>query len=84
MSPVDSINNISLKRRMSKKDYDKLLSNLQNLKVELYLSYKDMGFNAALINSSIRWYELASYITIEENNDILSKVYLHINDFIII
>ena len=84
MSPVDSINNISLKRRMSKKDYDKLLSTLPTFNVELYSSYKDMGFSAALINSSIRWYELASYITIEENNDILSKVYLHINDFIII
>jgi hypothetical protein len=84
MSPVDSINNISLKRRMSKKDYDKLLSTLPTFNVELYLSYKHMGFSAALINSSIRWYELASYITIKENNDILSKVYLHINDFIII
>jgi hypothetical protein len=39
---------------MSKRDYNKLLSTLQNLKIELYLSYKDMGFNAALINSSIR------------------------------
>ena len=69
---------------MSKKDYNNLLSTLPNFNVELYLSYKDIGFSAAFINSSIRWYELASYITIEENNDILSKVYLHINDFIII
>jgi hypothetical protein len=69
---------------MSKRDYNKLLSTLQNLKIELYLSYKDMGFNAALINSSIRWYELASYTTIEENNGNHSKVYLHLNDFITI
>jgi tmRNA-binding protein len=69
---------------MSKRDYNKLLSTLQNLKIELYLSYKDMGFNAALINSLIRWYELASYTTIEENNDNHSKVYLHLNDFVTI
>lgn len=69
---------------MSKKDYNNLLSTLPNFNVELYLSYKDIGFSAALINSSIRWYELASYITIEENNNTPSKVYLHINDFIII
>ena len=69
---------------MSKRNYNKLLSTLQNLKIELYLSYKDMGFNAALINSSIRWYELASYTTIEENNGNHSKVYLHLNDFVTI
>jgi len=69
---------------MSKRDYNKLLSTLQNLKIELYLSYKDMGFNAALINSSIRWYELASYTTIEENSGNHSKVYLHLNDFVTI
>ncbi len=43
-----------------------------------------MGFNAALINSSIRWYELASYTTIKENNGNHSKVYLHLNDFVTI
>ena len=69
---------------MSKRYYNKLLSTLQNLKIELYLSYKDMGFNAVLINSSIRWYELASYTTIEENNGNHSKVYLHLNDFVTI
>ena len=41
---------------MSKKDYDKLLLTLPTFNVELYLLYKDMGFSAALINSSIRWY----------------------------
>ena len=69
---------------MSKRYYNKLLSTLQNLKIELYLSYKDIGFNAALINSSIRWYELASYTTIKENNGNYSKVYLHLNDFVTI
>ncbi len=69
---------------MSKRDYNKLLSTLKNLKVELYLLYKDIGFNELLLNSLIKWYELASYITIEENNSNFSKVYLHINDFITI
>ena len=84
MSPRDSIRNISLKKRMSKKDYDKLLSTLPTFNVELYLSYKDMGFNDALIYSSIRWYELISYTIIEEDSGDPLKVYLHINDFVII
>ena len=71
---------------MPKKNYDKLLSTLENFSVELYLSYKDIGFNVALkyTSKSSRWYELASYITIDENNGNLSKVYLHLNDFITI
>jgi hypothetical protein len=45
---------------MSKKDYDKLYLTLQRLKVELYLSYRDMGFNASIVNSKLRWYELTT------------------------
>jgi hypothetical protein len=82
---VDFIFNISLKRKMSKKDYDKLCSTLLDLETELYLSYKDIGINAAFVTSSkkIRWYELASY-TIKEDNGNFSKVYLHLNDFVTI
>ncbi|CAB5307939.1 unnamed protein product [Rhizophagus irregularis] len=40
-------------------------------------------FEAALINSSISWYKFASYM-IEEENGILSKVHLHLDDFITI
>ena len=44
-----------------------------------------MGLGSAiLINSSIRWYELVSYIIIEEDNNNHSKVYLHLNDFVTI
>ena len=68
---------------MPKKYYDKLYLTLQKLKVELYLSYRDMGFNASIVNSIIRWYELATY-TIEENNGNFLKVYLYLNDFITI
>ncbi|GBC23271.2 hypothetical protein GLOIN_2v1848961 [Rhizophagus irregularis DAOM 181602=DAOM 197198] len=66
-SPVNFISNISLKKRMSKQEHDKLLLTLHNFKIELFLSYVDMKFEAALINSSISWYKLASY-TIEEKN----------------
>ncbi|PKY47215.1 hypothetical protein RhiirA4_462342, partial [Rhizophagus irregularis] len=82
-SPVNFISNISLKKRMSKQEHDKLLLTLHNFKIELFLSYVDMKFEAALINSSISWYKLASY-TIEEKNGILSKVHLHLGDFITI
>ncbi|GET49913.1 hypothetical protein GLOIN_2v1790940 [Rhizophagus irregularis DAOM 181602=DAOM 197198] len=82
-SPVNFISNISLKKRMSKQEHDKLLLTLHNFKIELFLSYVDMKFEAALINSSISWYKFASYM-IEEENGILSKVHLHLNDFIII
>ncbi|GET52307.1 hypothetical protein GLOIN_2v1790940 [Rhizophagus irregularis DAOM 181602=DAOM 197198] len=101
ISPVNFISNISLKKRMSKQERDKLLLTLHNFKTELFLSYVDMKFEAALINSSISWYKFAfrapnesinstrfgalfaSYM-IEEENGILSKVHLHLNDFITI
>src|SRR6266545_3918400 len=70
---------------MLKKNFNKLLSTLKKFNVELYLSYKDMGLGGAiLVNSSIRWYELVSYIIIEEDNNNHSKVYLHLNDFVTI
>ncbi|GBC48405.2 hypothetical protein GLOIN_2v1790940 [Rhizophagus irregularis DAOM 181602=DAOM 197198] len=83
ISPVNFISNISLKKRMSKQERDKLLLTLHNFKTELFLSYVDMKFEAALINSSISWYKFASYM-IEEENGILSKVHLHLDDFITI
>ncbi|GBC20198.2 hypothetical protein GLOIN_2v1790940 [Rhizophagus irregularis DAOM 181602=DAOM 197198] len=83
ISPVNFISNISLKKRMSKQERDKLLLTLHNFKTELFLSYVDMKFEAALINSSINWYKFASYM-IEEENGILSKVHLHLDDFITI
>ncbi|GET62077.1 hypothetical protein GLOIN_2v1790940 [Rhizophagus irregularis DAOM 181602=DAOM 197198] len=83
ISPVNFISNISLKKRMPKQERDKLLLTLHNFKTELFLSYVDMKFEAALINSSISWYKFASYM-IEEENGILSKVHLHLDDFITI
>ncbi|CAB4407220.1 unnamed protein product [Rhizophagus irregularis] len=53
ISPVNFISNISLKKRMPKQERDKLLLTLHNFKTELFLSYVDMKFEAALINSSI-------------------------------
>ncbi|CAB4385903.1 unnamed protein product [Rhizophagus irregularis] len=82
-SPLNFISNISLKKRMPKQERDKLLLTLHNFKTELFLSYVDMKFEAALINSSISWYKFASYM-IEEENGILSKVHLHLDDFITI
>jgi hypothetical protein len=68
---------------MSKQDRDKLLLTLHNFKTELFLSYVDMKFEVALINFSTSWYKSASYI-IEEKNGILSKIHLHLGDFITI
>ena len=68
---------------MLKQDHDKLLLTLYNFKTELFLSYVNMKFEAALINFSTSWYKSASYI-IEEKSGILSKVHLHLGDFITI
>jgi hypothetical protein len=68
---------------MSKKDINELFLTLHNFKIELFLSYVDMKFEAALVNFSISWYKLVSYM-IEEESDILSKVHLHVGDFITI
>lgn len=68
---------------MSKQECDRLLLTLHNFKTELFLSYVDMKFEEALVNFSISWYKLASY-TIEEESGILSKVHLHLGDFITI
>ena len=69
---------------MSKRDYNKLLLTLKNLKVKLYLLYKDIGFNELFLNSLIRQYKLALYTIIKKNNSNFSKVYLYINDFVTI
>ncbi|GBB98983.1 hypothetical protein RclHR1_33870003 [Rhizophagus clarus] len=68
---------------MSKQEHDSLLLTLHNFKTELFLSYVDMKFEAALMNVSTSWYKLASY-TFKEESSILSKVYLHLGDFITI
>jgi hypothetical protein len=67
---------------MSKEDYNRIIPT-SKLEIELYLSYRDMGFNEAIVNNKVKWYELASY-TIKENIDSSSKVYLHLNDFVTI
>ncbi len=58
---------------------------MPNLDTELYLSYIDIGFYAALVTlpKKAKWYELASY-TIKEDNGNSLKVYLHLNDFVTI
>ena len=70
---------------MSKRNYNKLLLTLQNLKTELYLLYKDLESNKALVIplTKAKWYELALY-TIKKDNGNFSKVYLYLNDFITI
>jgi hypothetical protein len=68
---------------MSKRNRENLLSVLQDLKIELILSYRDMEMKAALVNFTLSWYEFASY-TIEETNGNFSKVYLHLDDFVTI
>ena len=37
---------------MSKKDYNRIIPT-SKLEVELYLSYKDMGFNEAIVNKKV-------------------------------
>src|SRR5205823_4788109 len=83
ISPVNFISDISLKRKMSKQDRNKLLLTLYNFKTELFLSYANIEFKTALVNFSVSWYKLASY-TIEEQNGILSKIHIHIGDFVTI
>ncbi|GES90592.1 hypothetical protein GLOIN_2v1848595 [Rhizophagus clarus] len=69
---------------MLKEDQNNFLFTLQHgFKTELFLSYVDMKFEAALINSSTSWYKLASY-TIEEKNSVLSKIHLHLGDIVTI
>ncbi|GBC01391.1 hypothetical protein RclHR1_41770001 [Rhizophagus clarus] len=69
---------------MPKEDQNNLLFTLQHdFKTKLFLSYIDIKFKAVLINSSTSWYKLASY-TIEEKNSVLSKIHLHLDDFVTI
>ncbi|GBB93868.1 hypothetical protein RclHR1_22410002 [Rhizophagus clarus] len=69
---------------MPKEDQNNLLLTLQHgFKTKLFLSYVNIKFEIALINSLTSWYKLASY-TIEEKNSVFSKVHLHLDDFVII
>ncbi|GES88262.1 hypothetical protein GLOIN_2v1790940 [Rhizophagus clarus] len=82
-SPVDFITNIILKRSLSCQDHENIMKNLPNFKSELLLSFMDIGQKSALIYSQMGWYELATY-TMEESDDVFSKVHLHIGDVVTI
>lgn len=58
--------NIHLKKRISLKnikEFVKFFPSNSHFKTELSISYNEIGLHAALINSSITWYEMASYVT---------------------
>ncbi|PKK57288.1 hypothetical protein RhiirC2_721325 [Rhizophagus irregularis] len=58
--------NIRLKKRISLnniKDFVKFFPSDDHFMTELSISYNELGLHAALINSSIIWYEMASYVT---------------------
>ncbi|PKY55909.1 hypothetical protein RhiirA4_487596 [Rhizophagus irregularis] len=58
--------NIHLKKRISLKnikDFVKFFPSDDHFMTELSISYNELGLHAALINSSIIWYEMASYVT---------------------
>ena len=81
-SPVDFITNIALKKNVSRRDRENIMSNLPHFNSELLLSFKDIGFKSALTYSQMSWYKLATY-TIKET-DVFSKIHLHIGDFVTI
>lgn len=82
-SPVYFIENITLKKSMSRQDRDAIIRNLVNFDSELYLSFNDIGFTSALIYTQMSWYELATY-TVEKIEGVPTKIYLHIGDFVTI
>ncbi|EXX67154.1 hypothetical protein RirG_116980 [Rhizophagus irregularis DAOM 197198w] len=45
------------------KEFVKFFPSNSHFKTELSISYNEIGLHAALINSSITWYEMASYVT---------------------
>lgn len=45
------------------KEFVKFSQSNNHFKTELALSYNDLGLHGALINLSITWYEMVSYIT---------------------
>lgn len=80
---MDFIKNITLKKEISRQERDVIMKDLVNFNSELYISFKDIGLEAALIYTQMSWYKLATY-TIEEINNVFSEIHLHIGDFVTI
>lgn len=65
-STLGNFYNIRLRKRISSKnikEFIKFFPSDTHFKAELSISYNEIGLHAALINSSIIWYEMASYVT---------------------
>ncbi|CAB4376571.1 unnamed protein product [Rhizophagus irregularis] len=63
---IGNFYNIHLKKRISLKnikEFVKFFPSDSHFKTELSISYNEIGLHVALINSSITWYEMASYVT---------------------
>jgi hypothetical protein len=65
------------------KEFIKFFPSDDHFKTELALSYNEIGRHGALINSSITWYEMASYIT-EDDFGNKERVFLKLGDVVTI
>ena len=78
-SPDERISNISLKKRVIRRNIETSL--LLNIQVELKLAYEDFGDNSAILNSTVSFFEYASFVFEREKDDtVLHR--LHIRDIV--
>ena len=85
-SQVEHICDISLKKRIPQKNLEEMVPcqiDSPEFKSELLLSYRDFGYNSALINTAISFYEGITYLA-EDDHGVFNKCVLHLGDVVII
>ena len=78
-SPDEQISNISLKKRILRRDIERSI--LLNIQAELKQAYEDIGNNSVILYSMPIFFEYASFDFIKENGD-TTLCRLHIGDVI--
>ena len=85
-SQVEHMHNINLRKRIPRKSLEEMVPcqvNDSEFKSELLLSYRDFGYNAALNNMAISFYEGVTYLA-EDDHGNLDKCSIHLGDVVTI
>ncbi|CAB4435777.1 unnamed protein product [Rhizophagus irregularis] len=81
-SPDECISKIILKKRISRRKGEEILPNDSDFRIELAISYRDMGYHSAIFGNSYHFYEYACFLAEENDTNVLHR--LHIGEVVTI
>ncbi|GBC01031.1 hypothetical protein RclHR1_04040001, partial [Rhizophagus clarus] len=81
-SPDESITKITLKKHISRRKCKEILPNDADFRIELAMSYRDIGYHSAIFGTSYKFYEYAYFFAEENDTNVLHR--LHIGEVVTI